>query len=196
MRTLPFEPVTRLSGSAGGVSRLDVNIDSLLCNLNSAFNPLHRDCMLDYRVQAVNTEQICMSVIMPNEMLQSFSMFLESMGGFFRVVNNKARVSSSMIKIHDLAEIADREKFVNGFSKDVCTLFDGFIVQGCDVKESVKRSNASMKELGHPWATFYQVERTLRAAGRLRKTVKKGKTERPCNNMGAENPTSTQSDTT
>ena len=117
MNMLPSK-ASQLPRPAGGLAALDVNIDSMLCNLSSAFNPLHRDCMLNYHVQAVDARQVCMSVVMPNEMLSSFSMFLESMGGFFRIVNNKARSSSATIKTHDLEKLAEREQAKAAFDSE------------------------------------------------------------------------------
>jgi len=169
MGTLPSNPIGQVQRSAVGLSALNVNIDHMLCNLNSAFNPLHRDCLLNYHVAAVNSSQVCMSVVMPNEMLQSFSMLLESMGGFFRVVNGKARSSSASIKAHDLDKIAEHEKVADAFRSEVCTLFDSFIRKGLDSKEAIKRTNATLKLQNNPWASWYIVETTLRAAGRLRK---------------------------
>ena len=155
---------------AVGLSGLQVDIDSMLCNLNSAFNPLHRDCLLDYHVRSVNSSQVCMSVVMPNELLSSFSQMLESMGGFFRVVNNKARSSAASIRIHDLDAIAKREQITSDFKKDVCSLFDKFISQGFAMNDAVKSTNNALKAKNHPWASFYIVQNTLRAAGRLRRS--------------------------
>lgn len=153
--------------SASGLSALDTNMDSLLCNLSSSFNPLHRDCLLDYQVQAVNTGHVCMSVVMPNEMLRSFSTLLESMGGFFRIVNNKARSSSATIKAHDLDELERQSQFKSAFHSEVCSMFDSFISQGHVMKDAVKRTNFAMKAKKHPWASFYIIEKTLRSEGRL-----------------------------
>lgn len=164
---------TQTGRSAVGLGGLDVNIDLLLCNLNSAFNPLHRDCLVNYHVTAVNTHQVCMSVVLPNEMLHSFSTFLESMGGFFRVVNNKARSASAIVKAHDLDEIEERKQRILNFSSEACSLFDEYQSKGHNVRESVKMTNFALKAQGNPWASLYLVEKTLRAAGRLRKVKAK-----------------------
>lgn len=100
-------------------------------------------------------------------MLRSFSQLLESMGGFFRVVNNKARSSSAVLKAHDLDELEKRAQFKAAFHSDVCSLFDNFIKQGYAIKDAAKRTNFALKAKNHPWATFYLVEKTLRAEGRL-----------------------------
>lgn len=155
--------------SAVGMELLNVNIDTLLCNLNSAFNPLHRDCLLNYHVTAVNSGQVCMSVVMPSEMLRSFSMLLESMGGFFRVVNGKARASSATVKAHDLDTITERDRLIEAFKTEVCTLFDNHVSQGHAPKEAIKLTNADMKAQKSPWASHDIIKSTLRAMGRLRK---------------------------
>lgn len=168
MNTLPSRGC-QPSRTAGGLAALDINMDSMLCNLTSAFNPLHRDCLLDYHVHAVNSGQVCMSVVMSNEMLRSFSQLLESMGGFFRIVNNKARSSSAHIKAHDLGELEKLAQFKDAFRSEVCSLLDGFISQGHISKDAVKRTNFAMKAKKHPWANFYLIEKEIRSTGRLRK---------------------------
>ena len=55
------------------------------------------------------------------------------------------------------------------FRQRCCSLFDGFIRQGLDVKEATKRTNFAMKDKGHPWATFDVISKELRDAGRFRK---------------------------
>ncbi len=170
MNTLPSNTVGQVRRSAVGLAVLDVNIDQLLCNLTSAFNPLHRDCLLNYHVKAVNARQVCMSVVMPNEMLQSFSQLLESMGGFFRIVNGKARSSSAAIKTHDLDKIAEREEFANARRLEVCAIFDDLMERGHSMNESIKLTNIALKAGNNPWASRYMVENVLRSAGRLRKS--------------------------
>lgn len=155
---------------AGSVSKLEINMDQLLFNLNSAFNPLHRDCLVDYHVQAVDTRNICMSVVMPNEMLHSFSLLLESMGGFFRLANNKARSSSAVVKAHDLGEMAKREETINFYKKEVVELYDSFTSQGHDRKDALKLTNRALRAKEHPWSSTYIIEKVLRSAGRFRKT--------------------------
>jgi hypothetical protein len=118
-----------------------------------------------------------MSVVMPNEMLQSFSQLLESMGGFFRVVNGKARASSAVLKVYDLDKIAEREQLLNARKLEVCTVFDVFISQGHDKKEAIKLTNNALKAGNNPWASRYMVETVLRSTGRLRKS-KGGKGEK------------------
>jgi hypothetical protein len=170
MNTLPLKAAGQVHRSAVGLPGLNVNMDTLLYNISSSFNPLHRDCLIDYHVKAVNPSQVCMSVVMPNEMLQSFSILMESLGGFFRVVNIKSRSSRASLKAHDLDEISDRDERIRLFRSEVCTLFEGFINQGCDKNEAIKRTNSSLKAQSNPWASWQVVENVLRSEGCLRKS--------------------------
>lgn len=160
--------------AGSGTTGLEINIDQLLFSLNSSFNPLHRDCLLNYQVRAVDTKNICMSVVMPNEMMHSFSLLLESVGGFFRIVNNKARAASAAVKVHDLGEISKREATINSYQAEVLESFDSYISQGHDRKEALKLVNRKLKASGHPWASAYVVERVVRSAGRFRTHNRKG----------------------
>jgi hypothetical protein len=170
MNMLPHKAERQVQRSAVGLSGLDVNVDNLLCNLTSAFNPLHRDCLLNYHVRAVNSGQVCMSVVMPNEMLQSFSQLLESMGGFFRVVNGKARASTAAVKVHDLDKIAERDQLANDRRNEVCSTFDNFTRHGHSMNDAIKLTNNALKAGNNPWASRYMVENVLRSMGRLRKS--------------------------
>ncbi|MDA8413808.1 MAG: hypothetical protein M0023_08465 [Desulfobacteraceae bacterium] len=162
--------------SAVGLPGLNVDMDNLLYNLTSAFNPLHRDCLLNYHVAAVNAQQVCMSVVMPREMLQSFSQLLESMGGFFRVVNGKARAASAIVKAHDLDKIAEREQLASDRKAGVCAIFDKLISQGHSSSDAIRLTNNALRAENNPWASRYMVESVLRSEGRLRKS--KGGKER------------------
>ena len=150
--------------------RLNENIDSLLCNLTSAFNPLHRDCLLDYQVKAINSGEVCMSVILPNEMLLSFSTLLESMGGFFRAVNNRARSVVAEQRLYDLDQIQAQQAANSGFRNEVCTLFDDFIHQGLTRNEAIKRVNSTLKGQNSPWASWDIITSVLRSEGRFRRS--------------------------
>lgn len=155
------------------LSGLKVDMDVLLGDISRAFNPLHRDCLLSYHVKAISPEQVCMSVAMPADMLKSFTTLLESLGGFYRVVNYRTRSTMAEIKSHDLAEIAAGKDRIESFTNEVCMIFDELLKSGLDRRTALKQTNSALKAQNNPYATYYIVEKTLRATGRLRKEVKK-----------------------
>ena len=152
------------------VSDLGFDVRSLIFDVNKSFNPLHNSCLLDYRVVALDAKHVGITYILPNELLNVFSVFLESIGGFFQVVNNKARAASSELKFFDLDALEARNVKVARFNEQVCSIFDELVFQGFDKKSAVKEVNSRLKLLGVTWASFYIVEKTLRAAGRLKRT--------------------------
>jgi len=64
--------------------------------------------------------------------------------------------------------LSDPEKLEVEFRETACSLFDGFIREGLDVKEATKRTNFALKAKKHPWATFDVVSKVLRDSGRFR----------------------------
>lgn len=158
---------------SAGVLAPDIDINGLLCNLNSAFNPLHRDCLLDYHVDMVDRQRVCLSVIMPRDALRSFTLLLESMGGFFRVVNNKARSAHAIYKVHDIDGVTARKQLASERERLVCSVFDSFREQGHSTQESIKRTNFALKSGNGSWSSRYIVEKMLRVSGRLRQSKRR-----------------------
>jgi hypothetical protein len=170
---MSVDHIGRTHGSAAGAPTLEMDMDATLYDLNVAFNPLHRDCLLDYQVTSSSASHVCMSVAMPREMLIAFSTILESMGGFFRAVSRRAKVVSAQNRILDLSIIEARKNCIESFNSECLQLFDDFVKQGHEKREAVKLTNFALKAKNSPYASNYIVEKTLRAAGRLRKNCSK-----------------------
>lgn len=144
-------------------------MDRLLLDVNSQFNPLRSDFLLDFHVSGARDGLVYVSFALPEGMTRVFVSFLQSMAGFFRFVDIKARSASAVVKAHDPAQRAEVERLQAAFRDEVCEIFDGFRVQGLDVKEAVKRTNSTLKARQHPWATFETVQKVLRSEGRFRR---------------------------
>jgi hypothetical protein len=102
-------------------------------------------------------------------MTKAFVSFLESMTVFFRVLDIKSRSAAAQAKVHSSEEVGKVADLQAAFREEVLSLFDGFVSQGLDAKEAVKRSNFALKAQNNPWATYETVLSVVRAAGRLRK---------------------------
>jgi len=151
------------------VAPLAVDINRLLFDINSTFNPLSRDCQINFHVSGVRDGFVCLSVALPEGMTRAFVSILESMQGLVRCIDIKSRAAAAQGKVIDQAEKERRERFQADFRVDVCALFDDYISQGHDRKEAVKLTNKAMKVKSHPWANHETVSSVLRAAGRFRK---------------------------
>ena len=154
-------------------SSLLPDIDGLLCNVNSAFNPLHKDCLLDFHVSGARDGYVFLSIALPEGMTRAFTSMLESLSGFFRCIDIKSRSAVAQNKVHDPALRDQVEQNQAEFRETVCRIFDELTGQGLEVKEAVKRTNSALKDQGHPWATHGIVSQVLRSMGRFRKLKEK-----------------------
>lgn len=153
-------------------SPYSVDIERVLFDANSLFNPLHKDFILDYHVSTVKDGYVYLSLAMPEGMTRVFVSLLESLTGFFRCINVKAMSKAAQVKCLDPAEILARKERQDDFQSACCSVFDDLISQGVSVKDAIKRTNSTLKAQGNPWATYEVVSSVLRSAKRLRK--KKG----------------------
>lgn len=157
------------AGPSLTVAPFAVDIDRLLYDLNSTFNPLGRNPSLSFQVSRVQDGCVFLSVALPEGMTRAFVSFLESMQGLIRCIDIKSRAAAAEGKIVDAAENERREDLQAAFREEVCSLFDGFISQGHESKEAVKLTNKALKGKNHPWANYEAVSSVLRAEGRFRK---------------------------
>jgi len=148
---------------------LAIDIEHVICDMNRLFNPLHKDFMLDYKVQATRDGYVLLTIALPEGMTKVFASMLESMSGFFHFMHIKSKSVKASTAVLDPAELASRENRIAAFTDKVCTLYDGFIQQGHTVKESVSLTNSALKQLEHPWACYDSIMRVLRSSGRFRK---------------------------
>lgn len=150
----------------------NVDIERVVYDAKSMFNPLHRETMLDFQVAGVKDGKVYLSLVMPEGMTRAFVSMLESLSCFFRSMSIKARSAASEAKCFEPSKIQERKQRKADFESEVCTLFDSFIGQGQTVNDAVKHTNSTLKASGHPWATYELVRSTLRTSGRFR--AKKG----------------------
>jgi hypothetical protein len=160
-----------MSARDHALTPLSIDIDNVICDMNRMFNPLHKDFMLDYQVQAYRDGYVLLTIALPEGMTKVFSSMLESMSGFFHFMNIKSKTVKASTLASDPAEIARREKVQAEFKEDTCKLFDGFISQGMSVKQAISLTNLALKDQKHPWASYDAIVRTLRSTGRFRKNV-------------------------
>ena len=157
-----------VSSSALPVSSFSADIERVIYDANSLFNPLHKDFMLDFHVSGVKDGYVYLSLALPEGMTRVFVSLLESLTGLFRCINIKSRAASAHAKCVDPADVLRREGQQEKFRQEVLSVFDGLIGQGVTLKDAVKRTNLSLKAQGNPWATYDIVQTILRASGRFR----------------------------
>lgn len=156
-----------------------LDIGRVVNNLNSAFNPLHRDCLLDYNVAGARDGFVCLQIVIPEGMTKAYIAMLESMTGLFRCIDVKARSAVAVEKSYDPDRIFERKQAAASFSETVCALFDSLIHEGMTVNEAIKRTNLTLKAQGNVWTTYGICTDILRKEGRFRKPKSKKKGDIP-----------------
>lgn len=152
---------------------LSIDIENVICDMNRLFNPLHKDFILDYKVQAARDGYVLLTIALPDGIIMVFASMLESMSGFFHFMHIKSKSAKASSAAFEPSEILRCEQFHNEFLEKVSVLFDGFVQDGYSDKESVRLTNSAMKEQNHPWACCYDtIMRLLCSTGRFRKNYK------------------------
>lgn len=155
------------AGSPAALPSFDVG--KLILNLNSAFNPLHHDCLVDYHIARVGNGYVHLTFALPEGMTRVFITLLESLSGLFRIIDTKTRSVKAQGREIDLAERERVETAQTDFVDQACSLYDKFIEDRHPMNDAVKLTNSALKAMNHPWATYEVVLNTLRKAGKLRK---------------------------
>ncbi len=75
-------------------ARLRSDAERVLAEMNSSFNPLHQDFPLDFQMAGARNGYVYLSIALPEGMIRVFVSMLESLHGFFRFVDLKARVAA------------------------------------------------------------------------------------------------------
>jgi hypothetical protein len=150
------------------------DINRLLFDLNSAFNPLHPGCQVNFQVSTVKDGYVFLSVALPEGMTRAYVTLLESLNGMIRCMDVKSRAVAAQVKVHDIQEREDIEARMEAHKAKVVLRYEGYLADGCDQAEAIRRTNASLKCEKHPWASYDLTKQILREAGKFRKRPKKG----------------------
>lgn len=146
-----------------------VNLDRMLSDDSKPLNPLSNRREIDVRLVEARNGYAQLSVVLPVEMTRHFAELMESMSGLFRCSDRKARLKLSSQRVLDADQHAKNKADRKAYSERICALFDDFIGQGLTRNEAISRTNSSLKEQKHPWASYDLVKQTLRDSGRFRK---------------------------
>lgn len=150
----------------------EVDLDRMLLNEHQPFNPLYRNQEIDIQVVDARNGYAQLSVVLPIEMTRYFANLLDSTAGLFRASSHKARIKQTSSEPLDATELEKHGKAQQVFAEKVCTLFDAFIAQGLTRNEAISRSNLTLKEQKHPWASYHIIQDILRRNLRFRKRRK------------------------
>jgi hypothetical protein len=153
----------------------------LVFDAAAAFDPFRTEHLVEVIQVEDRGGPLLLSVAVPAGIARPFVAMLESMAKLMKFVDHKAKIAKEQEKARraevDVSEIERRKRVREKFRKDVCTLFDGFIAEGCTVPEAVKRTNSTLKAKNHPYATYNLVEAELRSSGKFRRSGYKTRKE-------------------
>lgn len=147
----------------------EFDIQRILYDTNSTFNPLHQESLFECQPAGVLDGRVLLNIALPCDMTRFFLAFMESMTGFFRIMDLKARSAAAQADCVDPVAIAARNDSKRKYVEQVCSVFDDFIASGHSLNDAVKRTNLALKTQNHPWATYSLVSSVLRSEGKLRK---------------------------
>lgn len=163
---------TAVGRGSGNRPLPDFDITALVYQVNSTFNPLAAGSGIDCRVSQVKDGLTFYELALPSELSRFFVAFLESMTGFFRVLNVKEQhalaTDLARFKAIDPQAIAERDAFKADYVARVCTTFEELTGQGQEINEAIKGALRALKSVSHPWAIYDQVKSCLRSEGLLR----------------------------
>ena len=163
---------TAVDRGSGGRPLPDFDIPALVYRVNSTFNPFAAGSGIDCRVNQVKDGLTFYELALPSELSRFFVAFLESMTGFFRVLNVKEQhalaTDLARFKAIDPQAIAERDAFKADYIARVCTTFEDLRSQGQETNEAIKGTLRALKSVSHPWATYEQIKSCLRSEGLLR----------------------------
>ncbi|GFO60022.1 hypothetical protein GMST_23470 [Geomonas silvestris] len=145
------------------------DVNRLLYDLNSVFNPLHPGCEVSFQVSAVREGYVFLSVALPEGLTRAYIALLESMTLMLRSVDVKARSAAAQSKVCDLSVQERNIQRVADFEAKAVAHYDRFIAKGCDSAEAVRLTNAALKSEGESLAYYQWVKDAIRKAGRFRK---------------------------
>lgn len=139
-----------------------------LFDLASAFNPLRSGCLIDYQVTSVRDGVAIFSVAMPDGMVNAFASMLESQVELFKLIDNKQKVKAAESRVFSLDALNERQQYRDGYERLIVETFDRLFTSGVSRSDAISATNKSLKQQGHPWANYDNVQRVLRASGRMR----------------------------
>lgn len=153
-------------------AKLDIDLSGMVYDVARVFNPLNKGCLLDFQVRALDLDTVGITYVMPKEMQLAFTVFLEAMSGFFRVVHVKEKSTLAEHKAHDLDVITGQNNRMEEFNRILLQTYDVFVSKGWDKKAAIKKTNFILKEKGYEHASYFIVEKLVRDSGRLRRSWK------------------------
>lgn len=140
-----------------------------LLHTGNAFDLLHDGCMVDYRITGSNESHVFLAIALPHGTQRHFVHLLESLAGFFHILDGKERSQLAQVKARSPEQDQEAEKNLAERTAEVCTLFDNFTSQGLTRNDAVKLTNSTLKASGKVWSTHEVVSWLLRKAGRFRR---------------------------
>jgi len=111
-----------------------VNVGRLVGDIAQTFNPLGRDFALDYHVSRAHDGYVVVSVALPEGMTRAYMTLLESLTGFFRVIDLKAQTSFREVRVQDPVGIAEAKQLQEDFADEIIRCFDVLIGAGVPLR--------------------------------------------------------------
>lgn len=118
-------------------------------------------------VEALDDDQVAVTVVLPAELVRSYCFFLDSLVGFFRTTDRHCKIARAQARLESRCDLdQEAEKRKAAYRDRLVKSYDKYVAAGLNHQESIKRIISDLQKRSHPWRTREIVSTTLKAAGR------------------------------
>lgn len=118
------------------------------------------------KVTPAENDQVEVTVTLPADLLVDYVRLLDSLTGFFKVVNRKAKYAMVRSEASSQKYAEEAQQRIAEYRSRLVELFDNYSAQGLDRKSAIKQIAALLRSENHPWCCPDLVRSNLVAAGR------------------------------
>ncbi|ABA88852.1 hypothetical protein Pcar_1608 [Syntrophotalea carbinolica DSM 2380] len=117
-------------------------------------------------VEALDDDQVAVTVVLPAELVRSYCFFLDSLAGFFRTTDRHSTIARALARTKSSSINQEAEDLKAAYRDRLVKSYDKYVAGGLNHKEAIKHIVSDLQKISHPWRTREVVSSTLKAAGR------------------------------
>lgn len=131
-------------------------------------------------VEALDDDQVSVTVVLPAELVKSYCFFLDSLVGFFHTTDRHCKIARAQARFNSPGIDKEAEARLAAYRDRLVKAYDEYTAKGLNRKAAIKQIAADLRAKNHPWRTIDAIRSTLIAAGRdgyVRKSGRSGRGE-------------------
>ena len=118
------------------------------------------------KITPLEDNKVQVTVTLESDEFIHYVRLLDSLTGFFRVINTKNRLAKAKVHYESEEHAEETGKIKSQYYSRLVESFDHYTSQGLDRKAAVKQISADLRKENHPWSSPDLVRPSLVAAGR------------------------------